>query len=267
MRKLLVGVAVLCLLAPALSLVAGSLHASGTVVSVDLKAKSITLKYAYKNEPPKQATGKWDDRTKWWDQPQPFAEPRAMTAELAKSLQARLHDRRRDRRRRPHGSDDIVPQRRTSPSRRTLVNRPLPAVLAPGVDEEPPAGVTRSEPVVPRQDVGISAHVGSCPSSRWGRSARSWCRRLPSGSGRNRRWTPCGLPAPRRVGRPATWGRTCRRHEDGDRKSGVSLLLDEARLDLLDAHVPRLDVLDELHDHAAASLLAGEGRARVVLPC
>ena len=86
MRKLLVGVAVLCLLAPALSLVAGSLHASGTVVSVDLKAKSITLKYAYKNEPPKQATGKWDDRTKWWDQPQPFAEPRAMTAELAKSL-------------------------------------------------------------------------------------------------------------------------------------------------------------------------------------
>ena len=44
---------------------------------------------------------------------------------------------------------------------------------------------------------------------------------------------------------------------DGGEKVGLNPLLDEVRLRLLDRHVARLLVLDELHDHAAADLLAG----------
>jgi hypothetical protein len=86
MRKLLVGVAVLCLLVPALAQAADNIWATGTVVSVGLKARSITFTYTMKGEATKKTTAKWDQKTKWIDETAGQDKSKPATVDLARSL-------------------------------------------------------------------------------------------------------------------------------------------------------------------------------------
>jgi hypothetical protein len=86
MRKLLVGVAVLLLLAPALAFAGSNTRTLATVVSVDLKAKSMTFSFTI-DEKSYEETATWDDKTYWYDQSHGEELPKPATADLAKTLQ------------------------------------------------------------------------------------------------------------------------------------------------------------------------------------
>lgn len=85
MRKLLIGVAVLCLLVPALALAYSRSQVRATVVSVDLKNHEITFKYTI-NEKPSEDKAGWDEKTKWLDERS--GEQKDGTESLAKDLKA-----------------------------------------------------------------------------------------------------------------------------------------------------------------------------------
>lgn len=87
MRKLLVGVAVLCLLAPTLALgvTMGSTMTPALVVSVDLKARSMTFKFTISDRT-NVRTATWNEKTKWIDETAGENRSKPATVDLVKSL-------------------------------------------------------------------------------------------------------------------------------------------------------------------------------------
>jgi hypothetical protein len=84
MRKLLVGVALLCLLAPALADDESS-TLSVVVTSVDLKAQKITFPVDVMGTKIERAAV-WNERTKWVDRTAGEGKDKPATADLAKTL-------------------------------------------------------------------------------------------------------------------------------------------------------------------------------------
>jgi hypothetical protein len=87
MRKLLVGVAVLCLLVPVLALAGGSFMARAFVVSIDTKAKSMTIKHKVKDEW-KETALSWDGKTQWIDEGSEMDGKKAPTEPLSTRLKS-----------------------------------------------------------------------------------------------------------------------------------------------------------------------------------
>lgn len=86
MKRFLVGLAMLCLLVPTLAFASETYGGSATVVSVNLKAQSITFLWDSNWHSPKQQTAKWNEKTKWVDGTEGFANRKAVSADLVKSF-------------------------------------------------------------------------------------------------------------------------------------------------------------------------------------
>ncbi len=88
MRKLLVGVAVLCLLVPAVAFGWNSHHMSNAlVVSVDVQARSMTVKFKSFDKPTERVVT-WNEKTEWKDESGGPEKSRPATAAIAKTLKS-----------------------------------------------------------------------------------------------------------------------------------------------------------------------------------
>jgi hypothetical protein len=85
MRKPLVGVAALCLLVPAIALASVSTSGFASVVLVDVKAKSITVRSTLDGKDV-DMTAKWNEKTEWFDDSLGYDNRKDATADLVKSF-------------------------------------------------------------------------------------------------------------------------------------------------------------------------------------
>lgn len=87
MRKLLVGVAVLCLLVPAIAR-SDEYEMQATVVSVDVKTRSMTIKNMAFGEWQPERVATWNEKTKWKDETGGKGKSKSATADLATRLKS-----------------------------------------------------------------------------------------------------------------------------------------------------------------------------------